>query len=110
MGAFVSSDGGDIFGIVIGRKVLDEAEVLNLAVRDGNRGKGEGRKLLGRLLQDYEVAGVKRVFLEVRESNTGAIGFYLHQGFVHIGTRKDYYQAPKEAALVMELRLGKSTE
>lgn len=110
VGAFVSSDGGDIFGIVIGRKVLDEAEVLNLAVRDGNRGKGEGRKLLGRLLQDYEVAGVKRVFLEVRESNTGAIGFYLHQGFVHIGTRKDYYQAPKEAALVMELRLGKSTE
>ena len=110
VGAFVSSDGGDIFGIVIGRKVLDEAEVLNLAVRQENRGKGEGRRLLERMLKDYEVAGVKRVFLEVRESNTDAIGFYRHQGFVPISTRKDYYQAPKEAALVMELRLGKSTE
>jgi [ribosomal protein S18]-alanine N-acetyltransferase len=110
VGAYVSIEGGGICGIVMGRKVLDEAEVLNLAVRDGNRGKGEGRKLLGRLLQDYEVAGVKRVFLEVRESNTDAIGFYRHQGFVPIRTRKDYYQGPNEAALVMELQLGKSTE
>jgi [ribosomal protein S18]-alanine N-acetyltransferase len=110
VGAYVSLECGEISGIVIGRKVLDEAEVLNLAVKKEKRGKGEGRKLLERMLKDYELAGVKRVFLEVRESNMVGIGFYQRQGFVHVGTRRDYYQAPQEAALVMELHLGKSTE
>ena len=108
--AYVSTGDDGICGIVIGRKVLDEAEVLNLAVRQESRGKGEGRRLLDRLVTGYAGAGVKRVFLEVRESNTGAIAFYLHEGFVQTGTRRDYYQEPKESALVMELSLGNSTE
>jgi [ribosomal protein S18]-alanine N-acetyltransferase len=108
--AYVNAGPGGITGIVIGRRVADEAEVLNLAVREESRGEGEGKRLLERLLKEYTVAGVSRVFLEVRESNEGAIGFYQHRGFRVIGTRKDYYQDPKESALVMELSLGKSTE
>jgi [ribosomal protein S18]-alanine N-acetyltransferase len=108
--AYVSAGHIEITGIVIGRRVADEAEVLNLAVRQENRGKGEGRALLERLLKEYKGVGVSRVFLEVRESNEGAIGFYQHWGFRVIGRRKDYYQGPAESALVMELSLGKSTE
>jgi ribosomal-protein-alanine acetyltransferase len=108
--AYVSAGNIGITGIVIGRRVAEEAEVLNLAVRQENRGKGEGRALLERLLEEYKGAGVSRVFLEVRESNEGAIGFYERWEFRVIGTRKDYYQGPVESALVMELSLGKSTE
>jgi ribosomal-protein-alanine N-acetyltransferase len=49
------------------------------------------------------------VFLEVRESNVGAIAFYRGLGFEGIGMRRDYYQDPKEAATVMELWLRKFT-
>ena len=41
--------------------------------------------------------------LEVRESNTPAIQLYMKHGFAQVGRRKDYYQAPKEDALIMTL-------
>jgi ribosomal protein S18 acetylase RimI-like enzyme len=50
------------------------------------------------------------VFLEVRASNSRAISFYQDLGFVATGKRKDYYQAPPEAAVLMEKRLKKSTD
>jgi [ribosomal protein S18]-alanine N-acetyltransferase len=107
--AYVSVGSGAISGIVVGRKVLDEAEVLNLAVRQGVRRQGEGRALVGKLLDRFVEFEVSRVFLEVRESNAGAIAFYRGMGFEAIGTRRDYYQDPKESATVMELWLRKST-
>ena len=107
---FVSERGGVISGIVVGRQVLDEAEILNLAVRQGARRQGEGRALVRRALQEFTERQVSRVFLEVRESNAGAIAFYGELGFVGVGVRKDYYHDPVEAAKVMELWLGKSTD
>ena len=107
--AFVSERGGAISGIVVGRRVLDEAEILNLAVAQGMRRQGEGRALVQRLLNRLAEFQVSRVFLEVRESNAGAIAFYRELGFRAVGTRGDYYQDPKEAATVMELLLRKST-
>ena len=108
--AFVSERGDTISGIVVGRQVLDEAEILNLAVRQGVRRQGEGRALVRRVLQVFAERQVSRVFLEVRESNVGAIAFYRGLGFKAVGTRKDYYREPSEAAMVMELWLSKSTE
>ena len=108
--AFVSARGDFISGIVIGRQVLDEAEILNLAVRKSERRRGEGRALVQRVLQQFVERQVSRVFLEVRESNTGAISFYRGVGFQATGVRRDYYRDPIEAATVMELRLVKSTD
>jgi ribosomal-protein-alanine acetyltransferase len=108
--AFVSERGDAISGIVVGRQVLDEAEILNLAVRQGVRRQGEGRALVRRALQQFAERQVSRVFLEVRESNAGAIAFYRGLGFEAVGSRKDYYHDPTEAATVMELWLGKSTD
>jgi ribosomal-protein-alanine N-acetyltransferase len=107
--AFVSERGGAISGIAVGRRVLDEAEILNLAVAQGMRRQGEGRALVERLLNRFAEVQVSRVFLEVRESNAGAIAFYRGLGFQVVGTRRDYYQDPEEAATVMELLLRKST-
>jgi ribosomal-protein-alanine N-acetyltransferase len=107
--AFVSERDGAISGIVVGRQVLDEAEILNLAVKMGMRRQGEGRALVGHMLNRFAECPVSRVFLEVRESNAGAIAFYRGLGFEAVGTRRDYYQDPKESATVMELWLRKST-
>ena len=108
--AFVSERADAVSGIVVGRQVLDEAEILNLAVRRDVRRLGEGRALVRRALQQFAERKISRVFLEVRESNTGAIAFYSGLGFQAVAVRKDYYQDPRESATVMELRLGKSTD
>lgn len=107
--ALVSERSGSVTGIVVGRQVLDEAEILNLAVTEETRRQGEGRALVGRILNRFSELHVSRVFLEVRESNAGAIAFYRGLGFQAIGSRRDYYQDPKEAATVMELWLRKFT-
>ena len=108
--AFVSERNCAIAGIVVGRQVLDEGEILNLAVAQGMRRQGQGRALVGQLLDRFREGGVSRVFLEVRESNAGGIAFYRGLGFQVAGTRRDYYQEPKEAATVMELMLNNSTD
>lgn len=107
--AFVSERGSMLSGMVAGRRVLDEAEILNLAVSRAARRKGEGRMLAMRLIDEFRTNGVSRVFLEVRESNKGAIAFYEKLGFRAVGGRKDYYQGPRESALVMESWLREST-
>jgi len=107
--AYVSERNRGITGIVVGRQVLDEAEILNLAVALGMRRRGEGRALVRQLLNRFEEGGVSRVFLEVRESNAGGIAFYRELGFQAVGIRRDYYQDPKEPASVMELWLKNST-
>ena len=107
--AFVSERGGTVTGIVVGRQVLDEAEILNLAVTEEGRRQGEGRALVGRILNRFSELHVNRVFLEVRESNSGAIQFYRGLGFQAVGSRPGYYQDPRESATVMELWLRKFT-
>jgi len=98
--ALMSERAGRPTGFVLGRLVADEAEVLNLAVREEFRRQGEGRALVEELLRRFAETGVSRVFLEVRESNRGAIGFYEGMGFRQSGRRENYYQEPQEAALV----------
>ena len=100
--ALMSERAGRPTSFVLGRLVADEAEVLNLAVREECRRQGEGRALVEELLRRFAKSGVSRVFLEVRESNRGGIGFYERMGFWQLGRREDYYQEPREAALVYE--------
>ena len=100
--ALMSKRAGRPTGFVLGRLVADEAEVLNLAVREECRRQGEGRALVEELLRRFAESGVSRVFLEVRESNRAAVGFYERMGFRQSGRREDYYREPCEAALVYE--------
>lgn len=95
----------DISGFLMGRRVADEAEVLNLAVATNHRRKGEATALLRAALGEFRLRAVKSVYLEVRESNTGAIAFYERHGFAKMGRREDYYRSPDEAAITMEKKL-----
>jgi ribosomal-protein-alanine acetyltransferase len=100
--AFVSEVDGQIIGFIIGRQLADEAEILNLAVTQENRRKGEGSALLQAALEEFRTREVSRVFLEVRESNHAAISFYERHGFAKTGRRASYYHEPDEAAILME--------
>ena len=101
----VSEGAGRVSGFVVGRQVMDEGEILNLAVRRQNRRKGEGQALLSAVLEELHRRGVRRVHLEVRESNETAIAFYQKQGFAKTGRRPGYYREPEEAAVLMEKRI-----
>jgi len=91
----------EIMGFVLGRTIGNEAEILNLAVRREFRRNGAGTALVSALLKQYDVRGIRRVFLEVRESNRGAIAFYEGLGFQRVGKRVGYYRDPVEGALVL---------
>jgi len=101
----VSETRGKTTGFLIGRRAVEEAEILNLAVAAESRRSGEGAALLKAALESFFSRGVSRVFLEVRESNQGAITFYRKYGFAGTGRREGYYRDPPEAALTMERKL-----
>jgi len=103
--ALVSETQGELGGVLIGRQVADEGEILNLAVRQANRRRGEGGALLEAALVELKAGGVTHVYLEVRESNSAAIGFYVGHGFSKTGKRKSYYRDPEEAAVLLEKKL-----
>lgn len=84
-------DGGDAAGFVLARQALDEEELLLIAVRPEERGRGLGANLLGQYLRRACGRGTRRVFLEMRANNP-AISLYRRAQFSPIGTRPRYYR------------------
>ena len=97
----VARRGDEIAGFVLARTIGEEAEILNLAVKPESRRTGIATELVGAILRRHEECGCVRTFLEVRESNRGAITFYEGRGFRCVGRREGYYREPAEAALVL---------
>jgi ribosomal-protein-alanine N-acetyltransferase len=98
-----------IAGFALIRTVLDEAELLTIAVDPRWRGKGVGRALMEALFADLMMSPARRMFLEVDEQNHAAIRLYKRLGFSTISSRKGYYPRPDGSAataLVMARDLG----
>ena len=85
-------DGGGIRGYAVLRLVLDEAELLNIGVAALQQRKGLGRAMLCEMLDGAREKNIRRVFLEVRASNSAALALYRSTGFGEIGVRRGYYQ------------------
>jgi ribosomal-protein-alanine N-acetyltransferase len=95
-------------GFVLSRIVLDEAEILTVAIAPEARGKGHARPLLVHHLDALSRRGVTRVHLEVEEGNGPAIALYRRLGFQETGRREGYYQkadGTRVSALTMALSL-----
>ena len=93
---------GEIAGYaIIDTQILPESELFNIAVAPEYRGKGLSKMLMDSVLEDAQKRGAETVLLEVRASNTAAIGLYEKYGFVQNGVRKGYYSCPKEDAILM---------
>lgn len=78
-------------GFALTRIVLDEAELLLLAVRPAHRRTGVGRALLVAAAGGARARGAVRMHLEVRDGN-GALALYRAAGFADAGRRRDYYR------------------
>ncbi len=97
----IHADSGDIIGYVIFWLIRDEAQISNFAVHPEFRGRGLGEEVLSRTLALMKKRGGKQVVLEVRPSNMPARLLYAKFGFKVIGIRREYYNLPKEDALLM---------
>ncbi|TAN78320.1 MAG: ribosomal-protein-alanine N-acetyltransferase [Gallionella sp.] len=85
-------EAGEIRGYAILMPVVDEAELLNIGVAATWQRKGVGRAILNEILEAARKKNMRRVFLEVRPSNTAAIALYRSAGFGEIGVRRGYYR------------------
>ena len=93
---------GRFSGFLLVSLLPPDAEILNLAVLPGMRRQGLATALMHAALEQMAQAGVTRVRLDVRESNTAAVGLYQRLGFHQTGRRSQYYQDPAEDALLLE--------
>ena len=93
--------GERLVGYMLAILIPDEAHLGNIAVHPDWRGKGIGQMLLDDLLVESARVGVKRLTLEVRESNVKARKFYYDNEFIDVAIRRNYYRNPVEDAMVM---------
>jgi len=85
--------------------IVDDAELLRLAVRQDCRRQGVARLLMEKLKQVARERGMTRMSLEVRESNAPAKALYGSLGFEQVGTINNYYRQPKENACLLSAEL-----
>ncbi|MEO7102220.1 MAG: ribosomal protein S18-alanine N-acetyltransferase [Gemmatimonadaceae bacterium] len=102
----VAEQSGAIVGFAMSQAVMDESELLNLAVDPAARNLGVGAALLDAMMVRCMTAGAATMWLEVRASNTSARGLYESRGFVSAGLRKRYYESPREDAIVLRADLS----
>ncbi|MEE8556875.1 MAG: GNAT family N-acetyltransferase [Myxococcota bacterium] len=95
---------GSAIAYVLGLRVLDEAQVLSLAVSPGWRRCGIASSLLRSALDALREQGVSSVTLEVRASNLAARALYRRLGFNREGERRGYYPGG-ESAFLLGVRL-----
>lgn len=85
-------------GFALAQSVLDEAELLTIAVRPEAQGKGHGRALMEALIAELAQGGVRWLHLEVDAENAPALALYRAFEFAETGRRKAYYTAPDGTA------------
>ena len=97
-------------GIAAVMHVLDESELLEIAVQPAMQGRGYGKALLAQAIALARRNGAVRMFLEVRESNARARKMYTSFGFEETGRRKNYYPTEngREDAILMTAQFSRS--
>ncbi|MDE2180074.1 MAG: ribosomal protein S18-alanine N-acetyltransferase [candidate division NC10 bacterium] len=93
--------GERIVGFLCAWIVSGELHINNLAVHPGYRGRGVAAQLLEEMLVRAHAKSVTVGYLEVRASNETAAALYKSYGFQPIGRRRNYYDHPREDAIVM---------
>lgn len=101
---FIAKKGEETVGYIGISAVLDEGYITNVAVSQKKRRKGIGTALLNRVFSFARDNNLSFVSLEVRVSNQNAISLYTALGFKEEGKRKNFYDKPKEDALILTKR------
>ena len=100
--SFIVAEGedGQVLGYAGLHVILDEGYIDNVAVRPTCRRQGIADRLLDVFCR-FGQANLAFLTLEVRPSNTAAVALYEKHGFQEAGRRKDYYENPREDALLL---------
>lgn len=98
--SLAAEDDAGLQGFLIARITGDECELENIVVKEGRWRSGIGSSLIRALADFVRGRNAKRIFLEVRESNTAARALYERCGFRINGRRKSYYNDPQEDAVL----------
>ena len=99
--ALVALEDGRVLGYVGMMCVLDEGQIINVAVHPDARRRGVGRRLMEAAQTYAKERGIVFLSLEVRESNIAARSLYSSLGWEEQGIRKGFYSHPVENACVM---------
>lgn len=97
----VALDGEKVVGYVGSQTVMNETDIMNLAVHADYRRRGIGESLIQALVMLLKEEGSRQLTLEVRSSNQAAKELYSKMGFLQVGLRRGYYSNPKEDALIL---------
>lgn len=92
------AEGEPAAGFVLSRGILDEEELLLIAVHPAHRGRGVGTALLQRFIDCAATRGRTNLFLEMREGNPAA-ALYQRFGFEPVGRRRNYYRGAQHGPL-----------
>ena len=103
-GLFAVLDDGMVRGFFILRRVDDEAQLVDLAVRSADRGKGFGRTLLDAAADASRAWACAQLTLEVSAANEPALRLYQRAGFQIVGRRPKFYN-DRSDAILMDLAL-----
>lgn len=90
-----------------GITTFKDSDLMTIAVLEKYRGFGLAKILVEKLIEKAYELNLRTIFLEVRQSNIGAIKLYEKNGFKKIGLRKNYYKQPTENAVIMECPINK---
>ena len=97
----VAMEGDRLAGYVGSQTVMDETDMMNLAVGSEFRRQGVGEALVNALVASLKELGSRCLTLEVRDSNGPARALYAKLGFAEVGRRRGYYRDPREDALIL---------
>ena len=97
----VAMEEDQVAGYIGSQTVMDETDMMNVAVHPDYRRKGIAEALINDLVENLKKMGSRCLTLEVRASNVPAITLYEKLGFTEIGRRKNYYRNPREEALIL---------
>ena len=106
----VARDHGAVSGFAVARLLMDEAELLLIAVTPAMRRQGVALLLWIELAERLQASAARTVHLEVRESHLSAQAFYRSRGFARSGVRPKYYpngahESEREDAVLMKVSL-----
>lgn len=96
----VVQSGVEIVGFADMREIAGECYINNIGVKPYHRRQGIGRELM-RALENNATESAEFITLEVRQSNEAAIRLYKSMGYIKVGTRRGFYEQPKEDADLM---------
>ena len=97
-------DSGKVIALLSGYHAVGEGDITSVAVHPDYRRKGLAKKLIEKF-ENSLPEDTESIFLEVRESNCGAIALYEKCGFERLSVRKNFYSQPRENAVVMQKKL-----